>query len=111
MDGFAISEQRCFPVVNEDQKLIGVADASDLRRTIREAGFVDQLIIAKELAVNPPTLTRQEDLYSAVHKMVASRHDELVVVDEDDPQKVAGILSRSDLVAAYDRQFLVRDIP
>jgi CIC family chloride channel protein len=67
---------------------------------------VDQLIIAKELAGNPPTVTPDEDLYSAVHKMVASRHDELAVVDPKDPKKVVGILSRSDLVAAYDRQFL-----
>jgi len=103
---FANSKQRCFPVVNEARNLIGVIDGSDLRHTINEAGFVDQLIIAKELAENPPTLTPQENLYSVVHKMVASRHDELVVVDEGDPRKVIGILSRSDLVAAYDRQFL-----
>lgn len=103
---FAHSRQRCFPVVDENQKLIGVVDGSDLRHTISEAGFVDQLIIAKELSANPPTLTPQEDLYSVVNKMVASRHDELVVVDEGDPRKVIGILSRSDLVAAYDRQFL-----
>jgi CIC family chloride channel protein len=103
---FANSKQRCFPVVDGDQKLIGVIDGTDLRRTISEAGFVDQLIIAKELAENPPSLTPEENLYSVVHKMVASRHDELVVVDEGDPRTVIGILSRSDLVAAYDRQFL-----
>jgi CIC family chloride channel protein len=103
---FANSRQRCFPVVDESRRLIGVIDGSDLRHTIGEAGFVDQLIIAKELAANPPTLTPQEDLYSVVNKMVASRNDELVVVDEADPRKVIGILSRSDLIAAYDRQFL-----
>jgi CIC family chloride channel protein len=106
LDSFAGSNQRCFPVVDDDQNLIGVVDGSDLRRTITEAGVVDQLIIAKELAENPPTLTSDEDLQSAVHKMVTSRYDELVVVDENDTQKVVGILSRGDLVAAYDRQFL-----
>jgi len=106
LDSFAGSNQRCFPVVDDDQNLIGVVDGSDLRRTITEAGVVDQLIIAKELAENPPTLTSNEDLQSAVHKMVTSRYDELVVVDENDTQKVVGILSRGDLVAAYDRQFL-----
>jgi len=29
-------------------------------------------------------------------------------VDETDPQEVVGILSRADLVAAYDRQFVAR---
>jgi CIC family chloride channel protein len=106
LDRFANSKQACFPIVDEEDRLVGVVDGRDLRHTISEAGFVDQLIIAKELAENPPTLTPREDLYSVVHKMVASQHDELVVVDERDPQKVIGILSRSDLVAAYDRQFL-----
>ncbi len=104
LDRFATSKQTCFPVVDKDDRLLGVVDGSDLRHTISEAGFVAQLIIAKELASNPPILTPAEDLESAVHKMVSSRHDELVVVEEDDPQKIIGILSRSDLVAAYDRQ-------
>ncbi len=106
LDKFATSKQACFPVVDEKDKLVGVVDGKDLRYTISEAGLVDQLIIAKELAGSPPTLTPREDLYSVVHKMVASRHDELVVVDEGNPEKVIGILSRSDLIAAYDRQFL-----
>ncbi|RJP63964.1 MAG: CBS domain-containing protein, partial [Candidatus Abyssobacteria bacterium SURF_17] len=106
LDRFSHSKQACFPVVDDRNKLIGVVDGGSLRHTISEAGFVDQLIIAKELAGNPPTVTPDEDLYSAVHKMVASRHDELAVVDPKDPKKVVGILSRSDLVAAYDRQFL-----
>jgi CIC family chloride channel protein len=106
LDRFAATKQACFPVVDARQNLVGMVDGRDLRRIIREAGFIDQLIIAKELAVNPPKVTPQEDLYSAVHKMVASQHDELVVVDEDDPLKMVGMLSRADLVAAYDRQFL-----
>lgn len=106
LDRFSNSKQTCFPVVDENELLVGVVDGGDLRNTITDAGFVDQLIIAKELAKNPPTLTPEEGLYSAVNKMVSSRHDELVVVDEGNPREVIGILSRSDLVAAYDRQIL-----
>ena len=106
LDKFADSRQRCFPIIDEDQKLVGVVDGADLRRTIREGGYVDHLIIAKELAETPLTINPQDDLQTAVHKMVTSKHDELVVVDEDDPGKVIGILSRSNLVAAYDRQSL-----
>jgi CIC family chloride channel protein len=95
-------------VLDKNTRLIGVIDERNLRHTISEAGFVDQLIIAKELMDNPPTVTPDEDLYSVIHKMVASRHDELVVVDPKDPRKVVSVLSRSDLVAAYDRQFLAR---
>ncbi len=106
LDKFAHSKQTCFPVVDEDGKMVGVVNGNDLRHTISEAGFVDQLIIAKELAENPPTLTPEEDLYSAVHKMVSSQNDALVVVSENDSREVLDVLSRGDLVAAYDRQVL-----
>jgi len=106
LDKFATTKQACFPVVDAQENLVGMVDGRDLRQAIREAGFIDQLIIAKELAVNPPKVTPQEDLFSAVHKMVTSQHDELVVVDENDSQKIVGMLRRTDLVAAYDRQFL-----
>ncbi|MBI4832152.1 MAG: CBS domain-containing protein [Candidatus Lindowbacteria bacterium] len=73
---------------------------------VRESGVVGTLVIARDLAANPPTLALHEDLLSAVHKMVASKYDQLVVIDEENREKVIGILSRTDLVAAYDRQFL-----
>jgi predicted transcriptional regulator len=47
-------------------------------------------------------LRPSERLHSAVRKMVSSGHDELVVVEDDDPNAVVGTLSRRDLVAAYD---------
>ncbi|RJP15281.1 MAG: chloride channel protein [Candidatus Abyssobacteria bacterium SURF_5] len=106
LDKFAGTKQACFPVLDRHGNLAGMVDGRDLRQAIREAGFIDQLVIAKELAVNPPKVTPQENLYSAVHKMVTSQSDEVIVVDEENPQKVIGILSRTDLVAAYDRQFL-----
>ena len=106
LDKFANSGQACFPVVDKDERLIGVIDGKALRHTISEADFLAQLLIAKDLVEKPLTLTPKDDLYSAVSKMVSSQHDELIVVDENDPQKVIDSLSRSDLVAAYDRQFL-----
>lgn len=106
LDRFANSGQACFPVVDDDEKLIGVIDGNALRRTINEAGPLAHLIIAKDLAEKPVTLTPNDDLYYAVSKMVSSQSDVLVVVDKDDPQRIVDSLTRGDLVAAYDRQFL-----
>jgi CIC family chloride channel protein len=97
-------------VVDEQGKLVGVIEGKDLRQFIREEGFVDHLIIAEELAKNAPTLTPKEDLFSAIHKMVASQLDELIVVDENDPQRIVGSLSRSNLVAAYDKRILATGV-
>lgn len=110
LDKFAGSRQACFPVVDEHGKLIGIIEGKDLRQFIREEGFVGHLIIAEELTRNAPTLTQKEDLFSAIHKMVASQLDELIVVDDNDPQRIVGILSRNTLVAAYDRRILVTGV-
>jgi CIC family chloride channel protein len=105
LDKFANSGQACFPVVDGDGKLTGVVDGKALRHTISEAGFLAQLLIAKDLVEKPLTLTPKDDLYSAMSKMVSSQQDELLVVDADDALRVIDSLSRSDLIAAYDRQF------
>ena len=38
--------------------------------------------------------------------MVTADREELVVVDENDPQQIVGLISRSDIVAAYNRQIV-----
>jgi hypothetical protein len=43
-----------------------------------------------------------------MHKMVESNQDELVVVAEDDPDRIVGTLSRRDLIAAYDHRIRAR---
>ena len=62
------------------------------------------MVVAADLIGPSPTLVKSETLQSAMHKMVTSKRDELVVVAEDDPKKLVGTLSRRDLIAAYDHQ-------
>jgi len=94
--------------VDAEGRLAGAIDTRDIRRVIREPGF-EAIVIAQDLAAPATTLTRADSLLTAIGRMVAAQSDELVVVDEDDPQKIVGTVSRSDIIAAYDRR-LIRGI-
>ncbi|MBN1491753.1 MAG: chloride channel protein [Phycisphaerae bacterium] len=102
---FAETTQDCLPVVDEKQQLTGVIDTRDIRQVIGESGLED-VVIAGDIEGPARTLTPRDSLLTAIQRMVSTRSDELVVVDECEPRKVVGTLSRSDAVATYDRQLL-----
>jgi chloride channel protein, CIC family len=105
MQRFAESAQGCLPVVDDEQHLTGVIDTREIRRIVGQVGL-DDLVIARDIAVRATTVSPTDSLLIAIRRMVASHSDELVVVAEHDPQKVIGTLGRADVVSAYDRTLL-----
>ena len=103
---FAHSQQSVFPIVRLG-KLLGVVDGRQLRRTIGEQG-VDTLLIAHDFQVKAETVAPSDTLYTAISRMTASGYDELVVSAEDDPESLAGLISRREVVTAYHRRMLAR---
>lgn len=103
LDRYTLSTQACFPIVDADGHLIGVIDAQDIRRVVAETGIAD-LIIARDVGRPPTTIKQRDSLLSAINNMVMADCHELVVVDDDDAEEIVGTLSRSDIIAAYNRQ-------
>lgn len=101
---FGSSHHSAFAVVDEDGRLVGVVDGAALREAIVEGGL-DDLIVAADLIGDTPTLHPGEALRDAMDKLVASHHDELIVVDSLDAGVVLGTLSRRDVVAFFDEGF------
>ncbi len=98
---FSETGHDAFPIVDDEGRLIGIVDDRAMRETIGTEGLVP-LIVAQDLAEKAPLLHPSESLDSAMRKMVSSRHDELVVVDDTDERRIVGTLSRRDLIATYD---------
>jgi len=96
-----------FPVTDDDRHLIGVIKDFDLRHVLA-AETINDALIAADLMKSAPALTPNESLHSAMHKMVESNQDELVVVAEDERDQIVGTLSRGDLIAAYDHRIRAR---
>ncbi|MEM7678036.1 MAG: chloride channel protein, partial [Myxococcota bacterium] len=100
---FVETRHTSFPVVTDEGRLLGVVDERALREAIGTEGLAP-VVVASDLIAPAPRLVMSESLQSAMHKMVTSKHDELVVVDERERVWVEGTLSRRDLIAAYDHQ-------
>jgi CIC family chloride channel protein len=100
---FDETHRDALPVTDEQSHLIGVIKDFDLRHVLATE-TIDHALTARDLMKTTPLLTPSESLHSAMHKMVESNQDELVVVADNDPKRVIGTLSRHDLIAAYDHR-------
>ncbi|MCW5892451.1 MAG: chloride channel protein [bacterium] len=90
------------PVVDAQGELTGVLSFGALREVLLEDSL-DSVIVAADLA-NPhaPVLTPASSLGDAFRELESARLDALPVVDPAHPKRVLGMLSRGDLIAAYN---------
>lgn len=103
---FAHTQQGVFPISDpRTGRMTGVVDGRELRRVLGEVG-IDELLIARDFQVPATTAHPGESLRDVVGRMTASGYDEVLIVDEHDPGKLIGILSRREIVNAYHRKML-----
>ena len=95
------------PVLNEDGTFAGILPFETLRLLINE-NSLSRLLIAKDL-FNPdlPTLRPDEDLRDALAKFANQNTDELPVICDED-SRIMGMLSRGELLVAYNHELLRR---
>ncbi|MDA0322211.1 MAG: chloride channel protein [Verrucomicrobia bacterium] len=101
---FADSEQSCLPVVDDENRVVGLIRGRELRSMIKQQGGLASVIIAEDMASPPVVVTEEESLMAAVRRMQESQLDELAVVDNIEDRHLKGVLSHSDIVAEYHRQ-------
>jgi CIC family chloride channel protein len=95
------------PVLNEDGTFAGILPFETLRLLINE-NSLSHLLIAKDL-FDPdlPTLQPDEDLREALAKFADQNTDELPVICDED-STIVGMLSRGELLVAYNHELLRR---
>ncbi|MFN3192533.1 MAG: chloride channel protein [Aureliella sp.] len=103
---FATTNQRYFPVVDHDEKLVGIFSTEDVRSylyddTIWEIANAGDVMNPKVVAVTP-----DEDLNVALSKFTVVNVDELPVVSSTDAKKVLGVIRHKDTIDAYNRKRL-----
>jgi CIC family chloride channel protein len=97
------SRSGTFPVVDAGGMLRGVLSSIALRTILLEHDL-DRVVIAADLAdPNVPTLTPDDTLGAAFRLMEAEGLDDVPVVEPADRRRLLGMLSRGDLLAAYNR--------
>ena len=97
------SKRNIFPVVNDEQKLIGIITMS----SIKEEMFNQELytvVTAKEIMHRPEFIVKHnEDIFSVMQKLEESGHWNLPVTENG---KYKGFLSKSSILNEYREQLL-----
>jgi CIC family chloride channel protein len=99
-----------FPLVNRNGELTGIISVQDFAGVVFERDLLD-LVVVKELAtLNVITVYEDDNLDSAMRKIGYRNIEQLPVVDKEKRNNLLGIISRRDMVSAYNRALMVRSL-
>ncbi len=93
-----------FPVI-KNNKLIGLVTLHELRSFPKEKW--KELKVENVMVKHVKTISAEELIYDAIVKMARAGVGRLIVVSKDDPNKVVGIITKTDLMKAYNTALLV----
>jgi CIC family chloride channel protein len=99
-----MSKFSSFPVVDNEDHLVGILSFQDVRQHVFEPELED-LVIAKDIANthNVATVNPTDSLKDALGKLAYRNVEHLVVLDTKNPRKILGILTRRDIISAYKK--------
>ncbi|MBE9486125.1 MAG: chloride channel protein, partial [Chloroflexi bacterium] len=99
-----------FPLVNEAGELTGIISVQDFLGVVFEQDLLD-LVVVKELATTKViTVHAEEDLDTAMRRIGYRNIEQLPVVDRETHRKLYGIISRRDMVMAYNRALMSKSL-
>lgn len=110
MSFFPTSKSQYYPVMNYENKLTGVVSFQDIREILLEEGL-EHLVVMKELAEsNLIKLLPHDNLNEAIKKFGIKDIEAIPVVHPEDSTELLGILKRKDVINAYNKAILMRDL-
>jgi CIC family chloride channel protein len=99
---FTRTTQHHFPMTGRDGEMVGIVSANDVRQMVEDRD-VGAFVIAGDIATwDLVTLRPSTDLDTALQRFVSLDVGELPVTDQEDRQKLLGMLGRRDLIRAYN---------
>ena len=100
-----------FPVVNNKGELTGVLSFLDYNTTFLNEDLKD-LVVVKDLATKDVvTISVGDNIYNALKQITLRDFSILPVVSPDDHSHLLGILTRKDILDAYDRTVIKPKFP
>ncbi|MBW1939476.1 MAG: chloride channel protein, partial [Deltaproteobacteria bacterium] len=92
-----------FPVMENDEDLYGIVTLQDMERALERKGVVMRDLKVDDVSTTDPvTVFPDEPIWSAIRKMGPRDLARLPVVSRHAEQKLLGLISRSDILRAYD---------
>ncbi len=92
-----------FPVLGDDEKLWGIVTLQDMQKTQSQENFSSRGLKVSDFAVEDPvTVFPDEPIWAAIQKMSPRDLARLPVISRDGSGRLVGLISRSDILRAYD---------
>ncbi|MFT5286675.1 MAG: CIC family chloride channel protein [Planctomycetota bacterium] len=104
LDIVSVSRGTYFPVVDDDENLIGIFSLSDIRRIFRETDIQDLVIVRDFMVENPGRVKMDDHLGEALRLLNEYSIHELPVVDPNNTNRVIAMLNRNNIGAAYHQR-------
>ena len=109
-DKISKSKFNSFPVLNAENKLVGILSFNDYSEALFEEDL-RHLVVAKDLATpDVMTVSSDDDLYTALDKISRKGFATLPVVSPHEADRLVGIVSRRDIIGAYERAVLKKTL-
>jgi CIC family chloride channel protein len=97
------SRSNNFVVVNDKEEITGVLTFLDYYDKLFNEKIDDHMVVKDIMTTEVVTVTIEDNLTTALEKITAKDFSILPVVDPDNPLKLLGILTRRDILEAYDQ--------
>lgn len=98
------TRQRVFPVVDEEERIIGTFGMTDVTSALQEGNGKDRIagdLMHKSILKTGPN----ETIDRAQQIMLSHQVEELLVIDDvETPVKIKGIITTADIMMAYNRK-------
>ena len=92
-----------FPVMEDYAKLYGIVTLQDIHKLQSREDFSPLEMKVKDVAiVNPITVYGDEPIWAAIQKMAPRDLARLPVIERDGSKTLLGVISRSDILRAYE---------
>ncbi|TWU01064.1 H(+)/Cl(-) exchange transporter ClcA [Stieleria varia] len=102
----AYTHQHYFPVIDADQKMVGIFSDDDVRAYLYN-DTIWSLAVARDIMLdNFLSLAPDDDLNTALKRFTSHNLDELPVLDPDRPGVFLGMLRRKETIAAYNQRLM-----
>ena len=86
------------PIIEENGKVIGIVTIIDILRAIKDNQNLDTLKAKDLMTTNPKTVNQQTDMMEIIRLMDSKGIEMVPVVDEDNDNRLIGVVSRKDIL-------------
>lgn len=106
----AKSKYNSFPVIDKDRRLVGILSFADYRDAVFNEDLKD-LVVAKDLTTHDVrTIETDTNLHEALAAITFKDYTILPVVSPEDDSHLVGVISRRDILGAYDKAILKKSL-